>query len=335
MTIKKLSAVTLSILVVFFLGILMCVGLLFGEDSEGSNSSGSSSDGSSVSEEVLRHRSLVEKYAKESNISDYVPILLAIIQIESGGTMEDVMQSSESAGLPPNSLSTEASIKQGCIYFASLVKRAESLVCDQDSIIQAYNYGGGYLDHIAKNGKKHTFALAESFSKEQSGGQKVDYSNPIAIQVNGGWRYNYGNMFYFLLVKQYLNTAKFDDKTVQKIFDEALKYEGTAYVFGGFSPETGFDCSGLTQWCFAKVGLKLPRVAQDQYDVMTHIDLKDAKPGDLIFFHSTYDAGSYVTHVGIYAGDNRMFHAGDPVGWTNLTDTYWQQHLIGAGRYKQ
>ena len=44
---------------------------------------------------------------------------------------------------------------------------------------------------------------------------------------------------------------------------------------------------------------------------MTHIDLKDAKPGDLVFFHSTYDAGTYVTHVGIYAGENRMFHAGD------------------------
>ena len=135
-------------------------------------------------------------------------------------------------------------------------------------------------------------------------------------------------MFYCLLVKQYLTTTQFDDKTVQGIFDEAFKYEGTAYVFGGSSPATGFDCSGLTQWCYAKVGLKLPRVAQDQYDVMTHIDLKDAKPGDLIFFHSTYDAGTYVTHVGIYAGENRMFHAGNPVGWTNLTESYWQQHLI-------
>ena len=105
-------------------------------------------------------------------------------------------------------------------------------------------------------------------------------------------------------------------------------------MFGGSSPATGFDCSGLTQWCYAKVGLQLPRVAQDQYDAMSHIELKDAKPGDLIFFHSTYDAGTYVTHVGIYAGDNRMFHAGDPVGWTNLTETYWQQHIIGAGRYK-
>lgn len=78
---------------------------------------------------------------------------LAIIQVESGGTMEDVMQSSESAGLPPNSLSTEASIKQGCLYFASLVKRSKELGCDQDSIIQAYNFGGGYLDYVAKTGR--------------------------------------------------------------------------------------------------------------------------------------------------------------------------------------
>lgn len=261
MTIRNLSTISLAILTISFMGILMCVGLLFGEDSEGSNSSGTSPGGSSVSEEVLKHRSLVEKYAKESDISDYVPILLAIIQVESGGTAKDVMQSSESAGLPPNSLDTEASIKQGCFYFASLVKRAKELGCDQDSIIQAYNYGGGYINHVAKNGKKHSFALAESFSKEKSGGQKVDYPNPIAIKENGGWRYNYGNMFYCLLVKQYLTTIQFDDKTVQGIFDEAFKYEGMAYVFGGSSPATGFDCSGLTQWCYAKVGLKLPRVA--------------------------------------------------------------------------
>lgn len=316
------------------MGILICVGLLFGDDSEGNSSTGLFSGGSNVSLEVLKHRPLVEKYAKESDILEYVPILLAIIQVESGGTMEDVMQSSESAGFPPNSLSTEASIKQGCIYFASLVNRAKDIGCDQESIIQSYNYGGGYLDYVGKNGKKYSFALAESFSKEKSDGEKVTYSNPIAIKENGGWRYNYGNMFYVMLVKQYLTTTKFDDKTVQGIFDEAFKYEGTAYVFGGSSPATGFDCSGLTQWCYAKVGLQLPRVAQDQYDAMSHIELKDAKPGDLIFFHSTYDAGTYVTHVGIYAGDNRMFHAGDPVGWTNLTETYWQQHIIGAGRYK-
>lgn len=317
------------------MSILMCVALLFGDDSETNSGSNSSEDSiSSVSPEVEKHRPLVEKYAKESGISDYVPILLAIIQVESGGTAKDVMQSSESAGLPPNTLGTEASIKQGCIYVASLVKEAKKLGCDQNSIIQAYNFGGAYLDYVSTKGKKHSLALAKTFSKEKSGGKKVAYTDPIAVKENGGWRYNYGNMFYCSLVNQYLTTTKFDDETVQKIFDEALLYEGRAYVFGGSTPQTGFDCSGLTQWCYAKAGLKLPRVAQDQYDAMSHIDLKDAKPGDLVFFHSTYNAGTYVTHVGIYAGNNRMFHAGDPVGWTNLTSSYWQQHLIGAGRYK-
>lgn len=127
MNLKELSVISLTMLMLSFMGILMCVSLLFGEDSEGSGTSGISPGGNSVSEEVLKHRSMVEKYAKESDILDYVPILLAIIQVESGGTMEDVMQSSESAGLPPNSLSTEASIKQGCIYFASLVKSSKEL----------------------------------------------------------------------------------------------------------------------------------------------------------------------------------------------------------------
>ena len=63
-------------------------------------------------------------------------------------------------------------------------------------VIQSYNYGGGYADYVAKNGKKHSFNLAENFAKNKSGGTKVTYTNPIAVSKNGGWRYNYGNMFY-------------------------------------------------------------------------------------------------------------------------------------------
>ncbi|WP_196332893.1 NlpC/P60 family protein, partial [Clostridioides difficile] len=48
----------------------------------------------------------------------------------------------------------------------------------------------------------------------------------------------------------------------------------------------------------------------------------------------TYNAGSYVTHVGIYVGNNQMYHAGDPIGYADLNSSYWQQHLIGAGRVK-
>ena len=167
---------------------------------------------------------------------------------------------------------------------------------------------------------------------DKSGAVKVTYTNPIAIARNGGWRYNYGNMFYVELVSPYLSTAQFDDKTVQAIMDEALKYQGWKYVFGGSNPNTSFDCSGLTQWCYGKAGISLPRVAQAQYDTMQHLPLSEARAGDLVFFHSTYNAGSYVTHVGIYVGNNQMYHAGDPIGFTDLNNAYWQQHLIGVGR---
>ena len=116
--------------------------------------------------------------------------------------------------------------------------------------------------------------------------------------------------------------------------DEALKYQGYPYVFGGSSPQTSFDCSGIVQWCFGKVGIKLPRTAQAQYGVTQHISLPEAKPGDLVFFHSTYATADYVTHIGIYVGNNRMYHAGDPIGYADLTEAYWQAHLIGAGRIK-
>ena len=261
--------------------------------------------GLNLSEEVLKHQPTVEKYAKEYGISDYVNYLLAIMQVESGGTATDVMQSSESMGLPPNSLSTEESIKQGCKYFSELLKSAEAKGCDIDTVVQAYNYGGGFIDYVAKHGKKYTFELAVSFAKDKSGGVKVTYKNEISIKENGGWRYKYGNMFYVRLVNQYLAVPSFSDATAQAIFKEALKYQGWKYVFGGSNPNTSFDCSGLTSWCYGKAGISLPRTAQAQYDATQHIPLSQAKAGDLVFFHSTYNSGTYVTHVGIVRPEGR------------------------------
>ena len=117
--------------------------------------------------------------------------------------------------------------------------------------------------------------------------------------------------------------------------DEALKYEGWTYVYGGASPTTSFDCSGLTQWTYAKAGITLPRTAQQQYDVTQHIPLSEAKAGDLVVFHSTYNAGTYITHVGVYLGENHMYNAGDPIGYADLTSSYCQQHLVGERRIKQ
>ena len=75
---------------------------------------------------------------------------------------------------------------------------------DLDCIIQAYNYGSGFLDYAAKFNGVYSTELAEKFAEKQSGGNTIQYDNPMAVQENGGWRYAYGNMFYARLVKQYL-----------------------------------------------------------------------------------------------------------------------------------
>ena len=160
---------------------------------------------SNLSKEVLDYRDTVEKYAKKSGISDYVDTLLAIMMVESEGKGSDVMQSSESKGLAPGTLDPEASIEQACVYFAALVEIEGGLGLDDDkALIQSYNFGPGYLTFLSEHGKKHKQSLAIEYAKEQSGGKKVRYLHLYAIKKNGGWIYQFGNMFYEALVEQYL-----------------------------------------------------------------------------------------------------------------------------------
>ncbi|MFD1675627.1 NlpC/P60 family protein [Alicyclobacillus fodiniaquatilis] len=122
--------------------------------------------------------------------------------------------------------------------------------------------------------------------------------------------------------------------TYNTIMSDALQYQGYPYVFGGASPQTSFDCSGLTQWVYGKAGIQLPRTAQAQYDATKHISESQAKPGDLVFFSGTYEANTTVTHVGIYVGGNMMYDAdNEGVGYHALTG-YWTKHLYGYGRVK-
>ena len=113
-----------------------------------------------LSDSMLEYEDLVKYYAEEEGIYEYVPVLLAIMEVETKGERDDVMQSSESAGLEPNSLGPEASIAQACDYFRGLVDRTEDLDVDRNTIIQAYNYGPGYMYYIAENGGEHSFDLA-------------------------------------------------------------------------------------------------------------------------------------------------------------------------------
>ena len=160
---------------------------------------------STLSEAVLGYQDVIEKYAEQEGIEDYVDVLLAIMMVESEGGGGDVMQSSESKGLDRNSLDPEESIEQACIYFAALMKIADELdIHDDKALIQAYNFGPGYLEYLAEHGKKHRQKLAIAYAKKKSKGEKMTYLNLYAIKKNGGWIYKFGNMFYDALVQQYL-----------------------------------------------------------------------------------------------------------------------------------
>jgi cell wall-associated NlpC family hydrolase len=84
----------------------------------------------------------------------------------------------------------------------------------------------------------------------------------------------------------------------------AQRYLGVPYVYGGASP-SGFDCSGLTMYCYAQVGVGLSHGATDQQHATTPVPLSALQPGDLVFFGSA----SYSYHVGIYVGGGSMIHA--------------------------
>jgi cell wall-associated NlpC family hydrolase len=125
-----------------------------------------------------------------------------------------------------------------------------------------------------------------------------------------------------------------DIDTYAALIAEAEKYLGYPYVWGGSSPETSFDCSGLICWILDESGVAdVGRTtAQGLYNLCTPISLSEAKPGDLIFFHSTYKTADTCTHVALYVGDGMMLHAGDPIQYASFETTYWQNHLYGFGR---
>ena len=123
-----------------------------------------------------------------------------------------------------------------------------------------------------------------------------------------------------------------EDETFAAMIAEAAKYVGYPYVWGGSSPSTSFDCSGFISWVINHSGWNVGRLtAQGLYNICTPVTAEQAKPGDLVFFVGTYDTPG-VSHVGLYVGNSVMLHCGDPISYTNLNSSYWQQHLYCYGR---
>ena len=122
-----------------------------------------------------------------------------------------------------------------------------------------------------------------------------------------------------------------DDKFAA-MMEEATKYIGYPYVWGGSSPSTSFDCSGYISWVLNHSGWNVGRqTAQGLYNLCTPVSTAQVKPGDLVFFKGTYDTPG-VSHCGIYVGNSIMLHCGDPISYTNLNSKYWQEHFYSYGR---
>ncbi|MFD1851972.1 lysozyme family protein [Oceanobacillus bengalensis] len=154
-----------------------------------------------ITDEVLNYRPLVEKYAKEYDVSQYVDVLLAMMMQESAGKGNDPMQSSESYCGQVGCISDpERSIKQGVYYFSTVLKDAEG---DVELAIQSYNFGKGFIDYVLSETGQYSQEVAINFSQKM-------YENAADKSIytclrEGSEKYNacYGDIYYVQSVMEY------------------------------------------------------------------------------------------------------------------------------------
>ncbi|QWG92894.1 hypothetical protein EXW40_27735 (plasmid) [Bacillus mycoides] len=334
---------------------MICL-LIAGAFGAGSSSqeqiSGNIGGSKNLDPDVERWRGLVEQEAAAQGMQDYVSLLLAIIQIESGGRgTRDIMQSSESAGYGrPNVFQTEEeSVRQGVKHLKEclLALKAFNMGYENNvkALAQAYNYGNYFATWLGKRGGEYNLEVAEEYSRTvvapslgNTTGITTSYVNETSLRVGKPYRYvDGGNFHYGELISEYIGGSganiSGDFKTV---LTEIEKFQGWPYVWGGKNPTQGFDCSGLTSWGLKQIGIDLPSYALSQYELTEPINPSEAQPGDLIFFRGTYGGPDHISHVGFYVDENTMYDSQSAgVGYHDWKSSYWQQHFAGIHRVKR
>jgi cell wall-associated NlpC family hydrolase len=124
-----------------------------------------------------------------------------------------------------------------------------------------------------------------------------------------------------------------------RVLETADRYVGVPYVWGGNTPEGGFDCSGFTRYVFARQGIQLPRTSREQAHagLGVAVDFAALLPGDLLLFAEPDEA---VSHVAIYVGDGRIIHAssaGGEVGYLDLAGdrgAWYVQNMVAVRRLR-
>lgn len=269
-----------------------------------------------VSAVIRSYEPIMREEARKNGIEGYTELLLALMQTESGPnpSVTDIMQASESQGLPPNTISDPyLSIQIGVKVFAERLRAAGN---DVQVALQTYNFGMAFVGFIQQNGGKYTQELAIRYSREHSTGiYSCTGRDPNNYRTQAGACY--GDFKYVEKILKLYTPGKSDFGNiaqgsqifdVNQVHDLMKQFLGQPYVWGGRNPAQGFDCSGLMEWSFAQVGINLYGTAETQYHKTVSVPEGQEQPGDLVFWE-TYKAAP--SHVGMYVGNDQFINSND------------------------
>ncbi len=160
----------------------------------------------------------------------------------------------------------------------------------------------------------------------------------LLLQTRGNRPYLFQGDIYANVSEAYLDyeipAELLTDVRFANMVREAEKYLGYTYVWGGSSPEGGFDCSGFVSYVLNHCGNGWSvgrQTVKGLLNLCTVVPKEEMKPGDLIFFQGTYDTAG-ASHVGIYVGGGMMLHCENPVSYASVEAQFWKDHYLCAGR---